>query len=294
MPQKHHLWPFMLIGLAISGCQTAPTGAANDFVTAANALAQAKSAYFDQIQAASDDSHVLIASAVYVRHVGPFSSIAGELTKRDDFSKAKAARMATMAQLQAYAQQIAAISAAATDTAIGDQAKATAANVTTLLTDLKAAKLTAQQAGLIQTAVDALANAIVNAAAARNLQRLAKEARQPIGDIATMVAQDTANIESDQFAPGLAADQQTAMMSILGKLYEDPSVNSSQRLTAIAAWRNWKPSLVTEGRDINDALANLTKANDALAAGKPFSAGLLVQRAIDLAQQVLAASAGTK
>jgi hypothetical protein len=89
MPQKHHLWPFMLIGLAISGCQTAPTGAANDFVTAANALAQAESAYFDQIQAASDDSHVLIASAVYVRHVGPFSSIAGELTKRDDFSKAK-------------------------------------------------------------------------------------------------------------------------------------------------------------------------------------------------------------
>ncbi len=294
MPTVRHHWPLLLLGLAVSGCQSAPTGAAQDFVAAADALAQAELAYFDQIQAASDDSHVLLASAVYVRHVGQFSSIAGELTKRDDFSKAKAARMAAMAQLQNYAQQIAAISAAATDTAIADQAKTTAGNVTTLLTDQKAAKLTAQQAALIQTAVDTLAQAIINAAAAENLQRLAKEASQPIGDIANMVHQDTANIETDNFAPGLVADQQAAMMSILEKIYEDPAANSSQRLAAVAAWRSWKPSLVTEGKDIDDALARLIAANDALAAGQPYSASVFAQQAFDLAQQALNTSSGGK
>ena len=294
MSKSKTLWSLMLFGLVLAGCQSAPTGPAQDFVAATNSLAQAESAYFDQIQAASDDSHVLIASAVYVRHIGAFSTIAGELTKRDDFSRAKAARMAAMAQLQNYAQQITAISAATTDTAVAGQAKTTATDVTKLLTDLKAAKLTQQQAGLIQTAVNTLAQAIINAAANRDLQSLAKEARQPIADIATMVAQDTANIEADNFAPGLVADQQAAMMSILSKIYEDPSANSSQRLAAVTAWRSWKPSLVTEGKAINDALAKLTKANDALAAGQPVAAGMLAQQALASAQQVVAAPTGTK
>lgn len=291
VPPIRSLWTVLLLAIIVSGCQTVPTGPSQDFVAATNALAQAESSYFDQLQAASDDSHVLLASAVYVRHAGSFASIATELTERDDLSKAKAARMAAMAQLQNYGQQIAAITSDATGTAIGDQAKATAADLTTLLTDAKAAKLTAQQAGLVQTAVNTLAQAIASAAAARDLQRLAVEARDPISQIATMIAQDTAYTATDNYASGLVADQQTAMLSILGKLYEDPSVNSSQRLAAISAWQSWKPALVSAGSDINAALGKLQKANDALAAGQTLSVGLFAQQAFAIAQQVPAKAA---
>lgn len=155
-------WPMMLLLLLVTGCQSVPTSQVQDFVSATNALAQAESNYFDQLQAASDQSHVLIASAIYVAHGQDFPTIATELTKRDDFSKAKALRMAAMAQLQNYAQQLSAITTAATGTWIADDANSTSTEVTKLLTDQKAAKVTQQQAGLIQTGVNKLAAAIIS------------------------------------------------------------------------------------------------------------------------------------
>lgn len=287
-------WPLVLLAVLIGGCQSVPKGPAQDFVAAADALAQAESEYFDQLQAASDESHVLLASAIYVQGGARFAAIAPELTKRDDFSKAKAVRMAVMAQLQNYAQQIAAITAAATGTWIADDAKNVAVNVTTALKDRNAAKVTQQQAGLIQIAVQQLASAIVGGMAARDLQSLAEQARKPISDIATMVAQDNANIASDNFAPGLMADQQTAMIAILNAIYADPRVNSSQRFAAVMAWHAWKPSLVNKGNDISSALAKLVKANEALAAGQPFSAGALANQAAAVAGQALAIPSGAK
>ena len=286
--------PFVLLAVVIVGCQSIPTGPAQNFVAASNSLAQAESDYFDQLQAASDESHVLLASAIYVQGGPKFSTIAPELTKRDDFSKAKAVRMAVMAQLQNYAQQIAAITAAATGTWIADDAKSATTNLTALLKDRRAAKVTSQQAGLIQVAVEQLASAIVSSVTARNLQALAEQARTPISDIATMVAQDNANIESDNFAPGLISDQQTAMIAILNAIYADPRVNSSQRFAAVMAWHSWKPSLVNKGNDISSALARLVKANDALAAGQPFSAGALASQAAAVAEQALAIPSGAK
>lgn len=138
----------------------------------------------------------------------------------------------------------------------------------------------------MQTAVAKLAQAIVSAAASRELRHLAEQAREPIAQIANMIAQDTANIETNDYAVGLVADEQAAMTSMLAKIYEDPSVNSSQRLAAITSWRIWKPSLVTEGKNIDAALAKLEKANDALAAGQSLSASLLAQQASAIAQQI--------
>jgi hypothetical protein len=289
------IWPVPLLAvLLLVACQAVPTGPAQDFVAATDTLAQAESEYFDQLQAASDESHVLLGAAIYVQGGPRFSAIAPELTKRDDFSKAKAIRMAVMAQLQNYAQQVAAITAAATGTWIADDSKSATANVTTLLNDQKAAKLTRQQAGLIQIAVQQLASAIVSGATARDLQSLAQQARTPINDIATMVAQDNANIESDNFAPGLMSDQQTAMIAMLNAVYADPRVNSSQRFAAVMAWHAWRPSLVNKGSDISNALAKLVKANEALAAGQPLFAGALANQAAAVAQQALAIPSGAK
>jgi hypothetical protein len=286
--------PLVLVAVVIVGCQSVPSGPAQDFVAAANSLAQAESDYFDQLQAASDESHILLASAIYVQGGPPFSTIAPELTKRDDFSRAKAVRIAVMAQLQNYAQQIAALTAAATGTWIAADAKGVADNVTSLLKDQKAAKVTSQQAGLIQTAVHQLASAIVSSLTARDLQSLAEQARTPISDIAVMVAQDNANIQSDNFAQGLISDQQTAMIAILNAIYTDPRVNSSQRFAAVRAWHSWKPSLVNKGSDISRALAKLVKANDALAARQPFSAGAPASQAAAVAEQALTTPSGAK
>lgn len=287
-------WPMMLLLLLVTGCQSVPTSQVQDFVSATNALAQAESNYFDQLQAASDQSHVLIASAIYVAHSQDFPTIATELTKRDDFSKAKALRMAAMAQLQNYTKQLSAITTAETGTWIADDANSTSTEVTKLLTDQKAAKVTQQQAGLIQTGVNKLAAAIISSITARNIQSLAKEAQKPISDIATMVSQDNTNIEADNFESGLVEDQQQAMLNVLHILYDDRSVSAVQRFSAIMTWQGWKPSLVTEGKDISDAMAKLVKANDALAAKRPISANAFLQQTIASAEHAIGLSTGTK
>lgn len=287
-------WPMMLLLLLVTGCQSVPTSQVQDFVSATNALAQAESNYFDQLQAASDQSHVLIASAIYVAHSQDFPTIATELTKRDDFSKAKALRMAAMAQLQNYTKQLSAITTAETGTWIADDANSTSTEVTKLLTDQKAAKVTQQQAGLIQTGVNKLAAAIISSITARNIQSLAKEAQKPISDIATMVSQDNTNIEADNFESGLVEGQQQAMLNVLHILYDDRSVSAVQRFSAIMTWQGWKPSLVTEGKDISDAMAKLVKANDALAAKRPISANAFLQQTIASAEHAIGLSTGTK
>lgn len=287
-------WPMMLLLLLVTGCQSVPTSQVQDFVSATNALAQAESNYFDQLQAASDQSHVLIASAIYVAHSQDFPTIATELTKRDDFSKAKALRMAAMAQLQNYTKQLSAITTAETGTWIADDANSTSTEVTKLLTDQKAAKVTQQQAGLIQTGVNKLAAAIISSITARNIQSLAKEAQKPISDIATMVSQDNTNIEADNFESGLVEGQQQAMLNVLHILYDDRSVSAVQRFSAIMTWQGWKPSLVTEGKDISDAMAKLVKANDALAAKQPISANAFLQQTIASAEHAIGLSTGTK
>jgi len=243
----------LLFAATVTGCQTPSLKAGQDFVAAANALAQAESDYFDPVQVASDASHLLIAGANYVARNGAFANVASGLSKKDDFSKAKALRMAVMAQLQNYAQQVAAIMTEAGGTWVADDAKAVTSNVDTLLTDIGAVKISQQQAGLIQTAVTNLAQAIVNNMAADELQSLAKQARRPIADIAVFIAQDHANIEADNFASGLALDQTTSMMNMLHAIYEDKSVHSAERFAALMEWRDWKPALVTKGSDIDAA-----------------------------------------
>jgi hypothetical protein len=167
-------------------------------------------------------------------------------------------------------------------------------NVDTLLTDIGAVKISQQQAGLIQTAVTNLAQAIVNNMTADELQSLAKQARRPIADIAVFIAQDHANIEADNFASGLALDQTTSMMNMLHAIYEDKSVHSAERFAALMEWRDWKPALVTKGSDIDAATeeARIEHANDALASRQEVPAMALVQQATQLATQAVSVSTG--
>ncbi|MBV9736466.1 MAG: hypothetical protein JO209_11230 [Acidisphaera sp.] len=280
----------LLAGL-LGGCVRPPVQAGQDFVTAADALATAESDYFDQIQAASDASHVLTAGALYVAHAGDFATVAGDLTRRDDFSRAKALRMAAMNQLKNYAQQVGAISAAAQGSWIADDVKATTTSVDRLLADAHALQVTQQEAGIVQTAVADLGQAILASVTARELKNLARQARDPIAQIAAFIARDNANIEADHFAPGLALDQTQAMMNMLHSVYEDRGAHSADRMAALAAWREWKPAIVTKGRDIDAALKDLERANDALAAGQDFSFAALVGQVRDLALQALAVPA---
>ena len=109
-----------------------------------------------------------------------------------------------------------------------------------------------------------------------------------------MVSQDNTNIEADNFESGLVEDQQQAMLNVLHILYDDRSVSAVQRFFAIRTWQGWKPSLVTEGKDISDAMAKLVKANDALAAKQPISANAFLQQTIASAEHAIGLSTGTK
>lgn len=275
----------VLLGLA--ACQTVPVTPVQDFVAASGTLVQAESDYFDEIQAASDASHGLLAGAIYVGHGAAFADIAPELAKRDDFSKAKAARVAALTQVKNYAQQLAAIATAGSGTWIADDVKSTTADVSKLLADSRPVKLTAAQAGLLQNAVTALGSAILAAQTAGEIRTLAQAARAPIGQIAEMIRQDDQNLVQDHFVSGLTSDQTTAMISMLHAVYEDKSVNAAERLAALQTFRAWKPAIVTSGSAIQDALGKLQKANDALADGRDVSAGALARQAADAAQLAL-------
>jgi hypothetical protein len=271
-----------------------PTGAAQNFVSAANALAQAESDYFDQIQAASDESHLLLAGAIYVGRGGNFKSISAELLKRDDFSKAKQLRMALMTQLQNYAQQVQAITTTSSGTWVSDDAKSAVTDVTKLLSDASAAKISTAESGIIQTAVTDIAQAIINSMTTKELATLSQEADKPIAELASFISQDNINIEQNNFATGLAGDQNTAMMAILNFIYTDKGVNAAERYSALTQWMAWKPVLVTKATDIAAALKKLQQANDALAAKQEISAGSLASEAFQLAQQAFQAAKPSK
>jgi hypothetical protein len=289
------MWPSAMLltaALGLAGCQSmsSVTGPSQDFVAAANALAQAESDYFDEIQAASDAGYQLQAAEDYVGHNGTFKAFATELAKRDDFSKAKKLRVTAMAQLQNYAQQVAAITSGASATWISDDAKTATTNVSTLLKDAGAtadSQLLTSHAGLIQTAVADLGQAIIGNQSAKELQTLAQEAKDPIAKIANMVTRDNANIEADNFTGSLKADQTQALHDILHFIYDDPKVNAFERFNAIQMTANWKPSLVTKGQAIQSALSKLQAANDALAKKEATSAAALAQQAYTFAKQAL-------
>ena len=270
------------------------SGPSENFVTASNTLAKAEADYFDEIQAASDAGYRMQAVADYVGHNGSFPRVSHELSKHDDFSKAKRLRAAAMAQLQNYAQQIAAITSGASASWIADDAKTTTTNVSMLVKDAggnAAAQLLTSRAGTIQSAVTKLGQAIIGNESAKEVQTLAQEAKGPIAQIADMVKQDNANIEKSQFTKGLHADQTQAFRNILHYIYSDPKVDSFERFSVIQMTATWKPTLVTKGQAIQSALEKLEAANSALAQREDTAAGSLIQQAYTYAKEALRAPA---
>ena len=287
------------VGLA--GCESLSSmsslsGPSKDFVAAANALVQAESDYFDEIQAASNAGYRLQAAETYVAHSTTFDNFVKELNKHDDFSKAKSLRLIAMRQLQNYAQQVAAITTGGSATWIADDAKSATTSIDTLIKDAgdkAAAQLLTSHAGAIETAVTDLGRAIINHKSAKELQALAQEVKEPIARIADMVKQDNDNIETDKFTDSLKADQTQAIHDILHFIYEDQRVNAFERFNALQITVNWKPSLVTKGNAIQSALEKLQAANDAMAKKENASLISLAQEAYSLAKQATETSAPT-
>jgi hypothetical protein len=266
------------------------TGPSQDFVTAANALAQAESDYFDEIQAASDAAYRLQAAETYVMHEKKFVDVAKELSKHDDFSKAKKLRVTAMSQLQNYAQKIAAITTGASPTWIASDATTATTNIQTLVKDAgykSEATFLTSNAGVIEKAVTVLGNAIIGAESAKELRSLAREAQGPIEQIAVMVKEDKDIIEGSKYAQGLTKDQSQALCDILKIIYDDPKVNPFERFNALQLTANWKPSLVTKGQAIESALKKLQAANDAMAKKEDTSISGLAKQAYSFAKQAL-------
>ncbi|MDB5985737.1 MAG: hypothetical protein JWR16_790 [Nevskia sp.] len=265
-------------------------GAAHDFAAAADALIAAESTYFDQIQSASDEAHLLAASADYVGKNGSFVVIAAEFDKHDDFSKAKALRVKALAQLGNYARCIDAIGNGGEAPWLRSDVQATGASVDSLLADSQAAKLSKPQADAIRSAVADLAQLVVAKASIDHLQHLAEQAKAPIAAIANMIERDEQLIEADQFAPGLKTDQHQDTLNILHLIYDDPKVDSAQRLLAIhLAFAN-QPRIVSQGAMIREALTKLQAANDAIASGHYESAYEFADQAFGMAQRALDAA----
>lgn len=280
------------VSLGCAGCATIPSmssvsGQSQNFVSAAKALTQAESDYFDEIQAASDAAHQLRATVLYVQHNGSFVNFKNELQKKDDFNKAKQARLAVMKQLQNYAQVIAAIMSGANATWIASDASSLMADSNKILADAGAQQLSTKQAGMVTTVVTKLGQAVISAVSAKEIQALAQQAKGPIKSIANMVNEDEQNIEKDMFAPDLGVHQTNDLLEILKIIYNDKQVNSAQRFAAVQTIANWKPAIITKGQAIEAALAKLESANDALAKKQK-------QSAMSLAKQAYALAAGGK
>ena len=279
--------------LGLAGCESLASlsSPSKDLVAAASALVQAESDYFDEIQAASNAAYRLQAAETYVGHSRTFQAFAEELDKHDDFSKAKALRVLALRQVQNYAEQVSAISTGGSASWIADDAKSATTNIAELVKDAgdkPDAKLFTSHAGVIETAVTDLGRAIVNHESAKELQALAKEVKVPMAHIADMVKRDNDNIEADNFTASLSADQTQAVHNILHFIYEDPTVNAFERLSALQIVVIWKPSLVTKGHAIQSALEKLQAANDAMAKKQSTSLASLAQEADTLAKQASA------
>ncbi len=278
-----------LAASVLSACQKPPTQAAQDFVAAANALAQAESDYFDQLQAASNASYQLINGFYYADGKMAWKDLAPKLTQRDDFSKAKALRLAALGQLQNYAHQIAAISTASTGSSVTDSANTVVSDVAQLGQNAGILKISASQLTVVQTAITDLGQLIIANQSAHELQSLAQQASKPISGIGAMVEADKDIIESTAYAANLARDQTAAVTAILAVVYADPRTNSAERMATLAAYStNWKPALVTKGQDIADAMKKLQDANNAMKVSQQVAADTWAQEAYQLAMQALA------
>jgi hypothetical protein len=278
----------LLLAGALGACQTPPTSSAQDFVAAANALAQAESDYFDQIQAASDESLRLTNEALYAGAKVPWTVLAPRLSSHNDFSQAKALRMAMIGQLQNYTQQVALIATAGTDSSLTAAVNSTISDVSNLAKAENALKITPAQLTLVETAVTDLGNAIIANEAARELQSLAQQATKPIADISTVTDADRDIFENTNYAPELQSDQHAAITAILEIVYTSKQLSPLDRLAIYNQFTTtWKPVLVTKGRDVAGAMKKLQAANEAMKANHPVAASVLAQAAIQLATQAI-------
>lgn len=254
-----------------------------DFVSAANALVQAESDYFNEIQTASDSGYQLRAIRDCVAKKKSWDLIAKELKQKDDFSTAKNLRLNVMKQLQNYAEVINSILSGADASWISGDAQNLINDTGNLIQDFKGAQLTAAQNGIIRNVVTILGEAVVRAAVARELHVLAKQAQEPIQSIVDMVESDSRIIEDSRFASGLGADQTFYLVEILHDIYNDKQTNASQRFAAARTIVNWKPSLVARGQAIKAAVSKLQTANEVLAKDQQISAIALARQAATIA-----------
>ena len=144
--------------------------------------------------------------------------------------------------------------------------------------------LSANAKGIAATAVDELGRAALDALIRREVIASAKRAQAPLVAIAHALSSE-AILESDSQRNSLAllaASQGQA----LSRVWRDPTVSAEGRFDVwerVMAERDVQSVLVTE-KEINRSLADLVRANAALAAGNRQSFGVLANSAFLEAQ----------
>jgi len=233
---------------------------AQSLVDAADALAQAESDQYDQLQAASDAAHLLMAASLYIEGGEHYAEIGQELERRFDFTEAKTVRMMVIAQIQYYARQLAALNSGIVTRITADDPNANPAHLWTMLGNPGSTHLTHQQADVIKNSVADLTSIVSSPARGTDIHSLAANAKDPLQVLVEVILED----RSINYLSVLQDDKRAALQNILHLIYNDHTVNSSERLATIMMWRSLTPSASTKADIVRDDALTLLKTNDAI------------------------------
>lgn len=191
---------------------------------------------------------------------------------------ALADRTACLTAVQAYAQSIATLTSG-TNTANVDTT--TTALFGTLSNIVKASggTLSANAKGIAATAIDELGRVVINALTTREVIVAARRAQAPLAAIAQALSSEALLESSDQ--KNKLASLSMSQGLILYRVWNDPAVSAEGRFDVwerLMQERDVQAVRITED-EINRSLANIVKANDALATGDRVSFGELAMSA---------------
>ena len=279
--------------MALAGCANfnATSRPAADLGHAAAGLIEAEGALFDRLQAASDRRRELAIEQKFIAEP-KWEQVAEELDRpRIDYGIAKRARLKALAQLQAYVNQIGAITAAGDAGWPAAQARAIIDDTETFAKNAGGGLNPAQKSDIAtaQNIVSSIGTAIIQAQAAKDIRQMAIAAQPGIEQIAAMIRQDDAIIDRD-FVRGTVAAEDQSRRAILHSLF-DAVDSKAERYRIIT---NLAPLGVidVDHSAVDRALAILVQANKDLAQSRRQDAGQAFMNAVQAANAALAAKSG--
>ena len=199
--------------------------------------------------------------------------------------------MKALAQLQAYVNQIGAITAAGDAGWPAAQARAIIDDTETFAKNAGGGLNPSQKSDIAtaQNIVSSIGTAIIQAQAAKDIRQMAIAAQPGIEQIAAMIRQDDAIIDRD-FVRGTVAAEDQSRRAILHSLF-DAVDSKAERYRIIT---NLAPLGVidVDHSAVDRALAILVQANKDLAQSRRQDAGQAFMNAVQAANAALAAKSG--